>query len=193
LTGELVQKTKELIVQAECLIFQDYDKGVLTENGIQSVINLANEANVPTTVDPKKRNFLNYGGVTLFKPNLKEINDGLGLALKGNDFEGIASAAQGFLNTKCIQKVLITLSENGALLVTENGYQHVAAHERNIVDVSGAGDTVISVISSAVALGLSDANVLEYSNLAGGLVCEKIGVVPVDREELIEGIESLIG
>lgn len=182
---ELIQRFEQLVVSCQCVIFQDYDKGVLSKDVIEQCVSLANKNNIPTTVDPKKRNFGDYQGVTLFKPNLKEINEGLGDQLKGTDFDAIAARALEFIRSKHINKALITLSENGVMLVNTDGTVYLAkAHPRNIKDVSGAGDTVISVASAFLAMGATDREILEYSNLSGGLVCEKIGVVPVNKKAL---------
>lgn len=182
---ELIHRFGQLVCSCQCVIFQDYDKGVLSKSVIEQCVAIANKYDVPTTVDPKKRNFDFYEGVTLFKPNLKEINEGLGDELKGTEFDKIAARALEFIKSKNINKALITLSENGVMLITKEGSVYRAkAHPRHIKDVSGAGDTVISVASAFLAMSATDQEVLEYSNLSGGLVCEKIGVVPVNKKEL---------
>lgn len=181
---KMLEKLHLLSSNSKCIIFQDYNKGVLTEKVIKESIAFANHSNIPTTVDPKKKNFETYKGVTLFKPNLKEINEALGTTVKGNDVEGLVKIGQEFIAKNHIDNALITLSENGAVLISKNSFKHVTAHKRNIVDVSGAGDTVISVASAFLGLGADLESVLHYSNLAGGLVCEEIGVVPIDKTKL---------
>jgi rfaE bifunctional protein kinase chain/domain len=188
LETELLEKVTLLSKDAKCIIFQDYNKGILTERVIQKGIEIAQNQNITTTVDPKKKNFGAYKGVTLFKPNLKEINEALGTDIKGNEIEKLTSEAQKFISANNIQNMLITLSENGAILVGKDFSKHVNAHKRNIVDVSGAGDTVISVASIFLALGYNLDQVLEYSNLSGGLVCESIGVIPIDKERFFKEI-----
>lgn len=183
---ELLDKFEFLIPEADVVIFQDYNKGVLSSDVIKHCIKICEKNKVPTTVDPKKKNFSEYKNVTLFKPNLVEINEGLGLDLKGDNVQSIVEVARGWLVKQGIEKVLITLSEYGAVLVTQNNEEYVKAHERNIIDVSGAGDTVISVASAFLGMGSSDEKILQYSNLSGGLVCEKMGVVPVNKKSLIE-------
>lgn len=188
ISRELLSQVKAVfqgqIRDAKCVVFQDYDKGVLSEELIKFCVKLSKDNSVPTAVDPKKRNFNYYQGVTLFKPNLKEINEALGVDNKGNEFEKIVQDASRFIKGNNIENALITLSEYGAVLVNEKEQMHVAAHKRNIKDVSGAGDTVISVASAFLATGVDLNKVLEYSNLAGGLVCEEVGVVSIDKDKL---------
>ncbi len=191
LEKNLFAKTQILAKEAKCFIFQDYDKGVLSPNYIKQCITLAKEKNIVTTVDPKKRNFFSYNGVTLFKPNLKEINEAIGSSIKGTDIDGLFATAKKFGLENNIQSLLITLSENGAMLVSNKSYEYVQAHKRTIVDVSGAGDTVISVASAFLAIGLSMEKVLSYSNLSGGLVCESIGVVPIEKNSFLEACLQL--
>jgi D-glycero-beta-D-manno-heptose-7-phosphate kinase len=186
LEKQLFERTDLLSKNAKCFVFQDYDKGVLTPQFIASSIALAKSKNIVTTVDPKKRSFKAYKETTLFKPNLKEINEALGANIVGSNIEQIVVLGKEFIELQNIENALITLSENGAVLISKDGFKHVNAFKRNIIDVSGAGDTVISVASAFLALGLSIQKVLEYSNLSGGLVCEHIGVVPIDKTMLLE-------
>lgn len=193
LEDQLLNKLRDLIKDSGCVIFQDYNKGVLTKRIITESIDLCNELKVPSTVDPKKNNFSEYKGVTLFKPNLKEMNEGLGENLSGSDIPSVIKVAREWLLTQNIDKILITLSENGAVLVTATDAQHLKAHKRKILDVSGAGDTVISVASAFLGLGNNNADLLCYSNLSGGLVCEKMGVVPINKQELLNEVCRIKG
>lgn len=175
------------------VIFEDYDKGVITREIITSVITLAKEKKIPTLVDPKKRNFLDYHGATLFKPNFKELTEGLKIELKKNDAAGLFEAAQE-LHRKGIQYVLVTLSEHGVFISDGTDYKLIPAEIRDISDVSGAGDTVISVASLCMASGMNTVLTAQVANIAGGLVCEKVGVVPVDKKQLLdELVEKGIG
>lgn len=181
----MFRKAKELVNEADVVIFEDYDKGVLDKELIQYIVELANKKGVPTTVDPKKENFLNYENVTLFKPNLKEIKEGLKLEFGNDDEIAIAEASLTLRNKMAIEKVFITRSEYG-VYISSNQHQHfIPAHVRSISDVSGAGDTVISIASLCLALGLPDKFIAELSNLAGGLVCEHLGVVSIDKKQLL--------
>lgn len=195
----LLQVIKNLIAQkkADVIIFEDYDKGVISQSLIREVVSLAQSKHIPVTVDPKKRNFMNYQGVTLFKPNLKELKEGLKLDLKLDQPEEICQVLRDFQYRQNIDIVLATLSERGILISRKKGNHELEsfscpAHIRNISDVSGAGDTVISVASLCLALGLSDELIARLSNLAGGLVCEYVGVVPVPKEKLLSEAIRLI-
>ena len=134
----------------------------------------------------KKRNFLNYNGVTLFKPNFKEFTEGLKVDIKKDNFKSIHEIAKVFQTEKQIEYLLLTLSEQGVLISASDNYYHIPAHIRDIADVSGAGDTVISVASLCLAAKLNPSLLAAISNLAGGLVCEKIGVVAIEKERLLE-------
>lgn len=179
------------------IIFQDYDKGCITPRIIAEVTAMANARNIPTTVDPKHRNFLNFKDVTLFKPNLKELSEGLGVDAKNADIATLRSAAERLHETQRIDIVFITLSERGAFIADFRGGKAetvlVPAHLRKISDVSGAGDTVISVATLCLSMGLPIETLLNYSNLAGGIVCETVGVVPINRQRLFDEIKRVFG
>jgi len=172
------------------VIFQDYDKGVITPELISFTVALAKKQNIPVTVDPKKRNFLHYKNVTLFKPNLKEIAEGLNKAGNLNTLDEIHSAVEELQTILNADIVLNTLSDKGMLALWKKDGKtksfHTKAHLRHVADVSGAGDTVISVASLCLALAQNISETVELSNLAGGLVCEKVGVVPVNKQELFQ-------
>ena len=171
----------------DAVIFQDYDKGVLTSTLIRSIIATANELGIPTLADPKYRNFLEYEKVTLFKPNFKEFLIGLNQSLVKSDYKRIREITTLYLHEQLdIKMVMITLSELGVFFSSSEGYYHIPAEIRDVADVSGAGDTVISVAGLCLASGLDGESIATVSNLAGGLVCEKVGVVPVDRQELLD-------
>jgi len=158
---------------------------------IKEIVDYANKKNIPTLVDPKKRNFLEYKNVTLFKPNFKELSEGLKIDIKKGDFESINIATQKLQKELSLKYVLVTLSELGVFIRYNGSYKTIPAEIRNIADVSGAGDTIISIASLCLAAGLEAEYIAGISNLAGGLVCEKVGVVPVDKEQLLnETIEK---
>ena len=183
----LLSGASKLLEDTDLIIFEDYDKGAISPGLIETIVTKANRQKIPVAVDPKKRNFLAYKNVTLFKPNLRELSDGLKLDLKPNpDIEEISAAAIQLREKLHLQEVLITLSERGVFLCDKQGSSHlIPAHIRDIYDVSGAGDTVISVAALALLANVSGDVVAALANLAGGLVCEKVGVVPIDKEELI--------
>ena len=174
----------------DVIIFVDYDKGVITQNLFETINNLALQNGIPTAVDPKKRNFLNYKNVSLFKPNFKEFVDGTGIQLKKGDLESLKIAADQYKRKQIFKLIFITLSELGVFISNGVKEQHFPAVIRYIADVSGAGDTVISVASLAMVAGLKPKIMALMSNLAGGLVCEKLGVVPIDKEQLIKEMKT---
>jgi D-glycero-beta-D-manno-heptose-7-phosphate kinase len=177
--------------QIDCIIFQDYDKGSLTPKVIHAVTSIANEKNIPVLVDPKKRNFNHYTGITLFKPNFREFCEGLKIEVAKNNFAKIFEYACEFQQQQSIQYMLITLSDQGVFISSELEYYHIPAHVRDIADVSGAGDTVVSVAGLCLAAGLKPQVVAAIANLAGGMVCEKVGVVPIDKVQLKQEIENI--
>ncbi|NEM99725.1 bifunctional heptose 7-phosphate kinase/heptose 1-phosphate adenyltransferase [Pontibacter burrus] len=180
----LEERYLKLLDRADVVILEDYDKGVFSEENIRHFIQLANERNIPTVIDPKKKNFLSYIGCTLFKPNLKELKEGLKVDFADENlpaFEEAVTQLQTRLKTK---QVLVTLSERGVFIANGQERTYIEAHLRSISDVSGAGDTVISIAALCMALGTSVQFLAGLSNLGGGLVCEQVGVVPVDKQRL---------
>jgi len=173
----------------DVIVFVDYDKGVITKKVFDTINSFATRKGIPTAVDPKKRNFNNYNGVSLFKPNFKEFVEGTGIVLKKGDLESLRKAAENFKQKQKVKLIFITLSELGVFISNGLTEQYFPAVIRYIADVSGAGDTVISVASLAMAAGLPPKTMALMSNLAGGLVCEKVGVVPVDKEQLKKEME----
>ena len=183
----------ESIINTEkinAIIFQDYDKGVITEGVITKIIEIAKRKNIPVTVDPKKRNFTAYKNVDLFKPNLKELKEGLKIDFDNVDKDVLVEASLLLHYKQKIEKVFITLSERGVFMMDftkkEAEITMLPACLRKISDVSGAGDTVISLATLCLALGLDSQTIANVSNFAGGLVCESVGVVPIDKNKLFK-------
>lgn len=170
----------------DVVILEDYNKGVLTPRIIKEVIKAANEKSIPTAVDPKKDNFFEYKGVTLFKPNLKEFIEGLKLSSIPEAKKSWMRAIQQLRSLLNHKITFVTLSEDGVLIEKEGDLSFIPAHVRDIADVSGAGDTVISVAALCLALNTSETLLASLANLAGGLVCEQAGVVPISPELLLE-------
>lgn len=189
--ASILKSAEKLIKEVDVVIFEDYDKGVLDKKLIKSIVQLAQANNIPTAVDPKKKNFLSYENVTLFKPNLKEIKEGLKLDFDSDDEVAITEASRSLRNKMSVDKVFITRSEHGVYISSNSDQHFIPAHIRSISDVSGAGDTVVSTASLCLALGLPDKFIAELSNLAGGLVCEHLGVVSVDKQELLSEAKKL--
>ncbi|MCX6196355.1 MAG: PfkB family carbohydrate kinase [Flavobacteriia bacterium] len=175
------------------IIFEDYNKGVLTDSVIQNTIKIAKEKDIPTAVDPKKENFLSYKGVSLFKPNLKELKEGLNLNFDFNSNKELFEKGIEVLEEKLQNEIsFITLSEFGVFIKNQTEKYYVPAHMRSISDVSGAGDTVIAVATLCLISGASTKQIAEISNLAGGLVCEKSGVVSISKNDLLKEVSELL-
>jgi rfaE bifunctional protein kinase chain/domain len=180
----LLDQVKAWLPEVDVILFEDYDKGVLSAELIQEIIALASAQHIPTVVDPKKKNFFAYTGATLFKPNLNELRDGLGLDPAAIAPEAIAKTVADFKASQSFTGLFVTMSERGVYMDFATDQIQIPAHIRQIADVSGAGDTVISIAACALAAGGSAAQIAELANLGGGLVCESLGVVPIDVELL---------
>ena len=188
--NSVIDRVKKILdSKVDALIIEDYNKGLLTEKVIETVIDYANELGIIVTVDPKRDNFFAYKNVTLFKPNLTELKEGLNVVFDiesgKTDFEMAINKLEERLNNKIS---LITLSEHGVFIKKNDEMNYTPAHHRKISDVSGAGDTVISVATLCLTVGLEVKKIAEISNLAGGLVCELSGVVPINKDRLKEEV-----
>ncbi|NDK54543.1 bifunctional heptose 7-phosphate kinase/heptose 1-phosphate adenyltransferase [Pontibacter fetidus] len=181
----LEERYLKLLERADVIVLEDYDKGVFTEANIRRFIQLANERNIPTVIDPKKKNFLSYVGSTLFKPNLKELKEGLKVEFADENLHAFEEAVAELQKLLQVQQVLVTLSERGVFVADKQEKTYIDAHRRSISDVSGAGDTVISIAALCMALRTTIPFMAGLSNLGGGLVCEQVGVVPIDKQRLL--------
>ena len=172
----------------DAIIFEDYDKGLLNKDIIQRIVQLAQSKHIITTVDPKKKNFNHYQGATFFKPNLKELSEGLNIFDTKKALENIQALMQDYSTTHQIKYIMTTLSENGIAIYDSNKakFYQQPAFMRSINDVSGAGDTVISIATLCLIQQLPIEDIALLSNLGGGLVCEHIGVVPISAEMLYD-------
>ncbi len=196
---DLLEEEKEAILpellravaEADALILEDYNKGLLTPEIIRLLTDAANQSGIPVLVDPKFRNFTAYHHTAVFKPNLKELNEALGKRLGKDDLAGLESACRSFMAQQGHKGMLLTLSELGVLWVAaESESTHISAHQRAVADVSGAGDTVIALMALGLAGGLSGAQSAWIANLGGGLVCEEVGVAPIRPERLLAGFRG---
>ncbi|MGN6605125.1 MAG: bifunctional heptose 7-phosphate kinase/heptose 1-phosphate adenyltransferase [Ginsengibacter sp.] len=176
----------------DVVIFEDYNKGILTSNIIANTILFCNQNNVITAVDPKRKNFFCYQKSTLFKPNLAEVFTGLNL-LPETVTEELLSDIHGQLKEKLDHSIsLITLSEKGVFYQQNNAKKILPTHRRNIADVSGAGDTVIAVASLIYAATKDIDLAARVANIAGGIVCEEVGTVAIQKEKLLAECKKLI-
>ncbi len=183
---EFVEKVLSLMETGgiNAVIFQDYDKGVITPQVISRVNKVALRKDIPVMADPKFRNFKKYKDSTIFKPNLKEFVKGCKTDATKKDIEKLTATGERFRQEQNIRILMITLSDEGILVLEKDAQHYIPSVKRHITDVSGAGDTVISVAALCHACGLSAAQTGTIANLAGGLVCEKSGVVPIKKEQL---------
>lgn len=190
----LIQRFAEFIKKEKpaAVIFEDYNKGVLTVSVIEQMINICKQNNIVTTVDPKRKNFFCYKGVSIFKPNLKEVKEGLNVLLDDVNETSLKNIHQ-LLKERLDHSIsLITLSEKGVFYHDENTSHIIPTHVRNIADVSGAGDTVIAVASLAYAKTKDIALAAAMANIAGGLVCEEVGTVAINKDKLLAECRELL-
>jgi D-glycero-beta-D-manno-heptose-7-phosphate kinase len=191
---DLLKKIKEYIATADpdVIIFEDYNKGVLTEKIIQETIALCKQAGVITAVDPKRKNFFTFKQADIFKPNLKEVKEGLNLLtdeISQAQLQKIHAELQQLLHHTIS---FITLSEKGVFYQHNTDAKLISSHIRNVADVSGAGDTVIAVASMVYARTKNARLMAEVANIAGGLVCEEVGTVAISKEKLLHECELLL-
>jgi rfaE bifunctional protein kinase chain/domain len=182
---QFLKLIKELINNIDVIILQDYNKGVLTPKVITAVIEIANAKSIPTIVDPKKKNFNFYKGCTIFKPNLVEIKSGMNIDFNADNVSEIEKISAELRSLLSAKGVLLTLSARGICINSKEKFTLTPAFKRNIIDVSGAGDTVISVAALSLASNMDLTDISVLSSLAGGIVCEEVGVVPINKEKLL--------
>jgi D-glycero-beta-D-manno-heptose-7-phosphate kinase len=191
---KLVDKLRDYIASEDpdIIIFEDYDKGVLTEKVIKEIIGICRKAGVLTAVDPKRKNFFSYKEADLFKPNLKEVKEALNLLTEPVTLP-VLENIHGQLHKQLGHHIsFITLSEKGVFYKQDGKSALIPSHLRNIADVSGAGDTVIAVASLVYAATKNVHLMAEVANIAGGLVCEQVGTATVSREKLLNECELLL-
>ncbi len=194
LEDALLDKVKAYFTahKPDVLIFEDYNKGILTLRLINELIALCKQHGVVTTVDPKRKNFLSYKGVTIFKPNLKEVKEGLNLLTDAIDLSSLHEMHNALQQHLQHDISFITLSEKGVFYKQGDEARIIPTHIRDIADVSGAGDTVIAVASLVYAASKDMHLAAEMANIAGGLVCEEVGTAAINKEKLLQECEMLL-
>ena len=176
----------------QLVILEDYNKGVLTEKCIKEIIGICKQHNILTAVDPKRKNFFAYKGVDIFKPNLHEVKESLNI-LGNKVSQEILEDMHKHLKEKLHHAIsFITLSEKGVYYESENEKAIIPTHIRSIADVSGAGDTVIAVASVVFAASKNIRLMAEIANIAGGLVCEEVGTVAINKNKLLTECKHLL-
>ena len=191
---KLIDRVKQYINEQSpsAIIFEDYNKGILTEKVIRTIVDLCKVKSVITSVDPKRKHFFDYHGVDIFKPNLKEAREALNLLIEEVN-EDTLTLIHHKLKTELEHRIsFITLSEKGVFYEDGQVSRLVPSHIRNVADVSGAGDTVIAVATLVYALTGNTAMMAEIANLAGGLVCESVGTVAIDKSRLLRECQRLL-
>lgn len=190
----LLEKVKSFITNEKpaVIIFEDYNKGVLTEKVITEVIGYCREAGIITSVDPKRRNFFSYKHIDIFKPNLKEVKEGFNILVDDINEKQLRNIHAELHKLLDHDVSLITLSEKGVFYQQDGRATVIPSHLRNIADVSGAGDTVIAVASLVFAASRNVHVMAEIANIAGGLVCEEVGTVAINKEKLRHECEILL-
>ncbi len=192
--ADFLQTVKQIIdnQKVDAIVFEDYDKGVLSKSVIQTIVGWAKAQNIIVTVDPKRKNFSHYQGVTLFKPNLKELKEGLQDEDKTFSIETVQQLMRDFATEHQIDYLFTTLSEKGVAMYDrqEDSFFTEPAYLRKISDVSGAGDSVIATATLCLLAGLPIHKVAQVANLAGGIVCEYSGVTPVHQQQLMDEIRK---
>jgi D-glycero-beta-D-manno-heptose-7-phosphate kinase len=174
------------------VILEDYNKGLLTEKVIQEIISICKSNNIITAVDPKRKNFFAYKNVDIFKPNLSEIKEALNI-IADDISDAALKEMHNALQEKLQHKIsFITLSEKGVYYKSENEHAIIPTHIRSIADVSGAGDTVIAVACIVYAATKNVLLMAEMANIAGGLVCEEVGTVAIQKSKLLEECKQLL-
>lgn len=180
------------IEKPDVVIFEDYDKGALNENIIDKVMNHCKHVGCVTAVDPKYKNFHFYKSATIFKPNLKEVVEAYKLHYTKNPLEVLEESALRIQNELAPKVILITLSELGIFVQEGKQKKILPANKRNIADVSGAGDTVVATAALVYAITGSSLLAAQLSNLAGGMVCEYPGVVPIHLEDWLKEAQAFL-
>ena len=191
---ELIGRVTDYVINEKpaVIIFEDYNKGVLTQRVIAEIIAVCRQHKVITAVDPKRKNFFSYKGVTIFKPNLKEVKDGLNLLVDDPDITALINIHQSLKEQLDHEISFITLSEKGVFFQKGSQAAIIPSHFRRIADVSGAGDTVIAVAALLYANSSDVKLMAEIANIAGGLVCEEVGTAAINKEKLLRECKLLL-
>ena len=180
---KIMQVLENNIASIDGIIIEDYNKGVVTKELIRTIIELANKHSKIITIDPKFNHFFDYRNVTVFKPNKKETEEALGRKLKSE--EDVIAAGKSLLEKLHAENILLTRSEKGMSLFERNGaVTHIPTFARTVADVSGAGDTVIATLTTMLASGAAIGEAALLANIAGGIVCGEVGIIPIEPDVL---------
>ncbi len=185
LQQKLLQILESNISTIDAIIIEDYNKGVVGKEIISGAVKISKKYDKIITIDPKFNNFFEYKNVTVFKPNRKETEEALGIKL--SDDHALEDAGKQLLETLQAEHVIITRGEYGMAVFGRNGsFKNIQTTARSVLDVSGAGDTVISTLTMAMTSGADILEAALLANTAGGIVCGEVGIVPIDKNELYQ-------
>ncbi len=184
LAQELVAQVEMLLATVDVLVLSDYAKGILTPEVLAQVIPLAQQNGVPVLVDPKGRDYRRYDGATLLTPNRNEAMHASGIEDPPNP-AAVEQAGQALLRQTKVAAILVTQGEDGMTLFQhQQEPTHLAARARAVYDVTGAGDTVIATLATALGAGAGLLDAAQIANIAAGLVVEQIGTTPITQAQL---------
>ncbi|WP_022854408.1 bifunctional D-glycero-beta-D-manno-heptose-7-phosphate kinase/D-glycero-beta-D-manno-heptose 1-phosphate adenylyltransferase HldE [Thermodesulfatator atlanticus] len=186
---KIEQYILSIIDKVNCLVVSDYGKGVICPELSRFIIELAYEKDFPVVVDPKGKNWSKYKGATIVTPNLKELSDVLNVEVKNEDGE-IEKYGKEVRKKYNLKYLLVTRSEKGMSLIAEDKVYHISSEAKEVYDVSGAGDTVVATLATAMSAGFSILNAVKLANTAAGIVVSKIGTAPITLEELKEALRG---
>jgi D-beta-D-heptose 7-phosphate kinase / D-beta-D-heptose 1-phosphate adenosyltransferase len=184
----LLKSVSTALPNADAVVLSDYAKGALTESVCHSIIDKANKLGVPVLVDPKQRNFSRYRGATTICPNLRELSVVTGEPVA--DIDRLLAAGQAQLGLLGMEFMVVTMGAKGIAVLRKDSRLHAPAAVRQVYDVSGAGDTVIAVLALAMACDVEIETAVQLANLAAGIVVNKVGTVPIQREELLGALSQ---
>jgi rfaE bifunctional protein kinase chain/domain len=191
--NKILETLKNNSGKIDIIILQDYNKGVLTKSLITKIIEFANNNKIKILVDPKFYNFFEYKNVFLFKPNRKELEEAFGR--KAKDMKEIEKLAEELIDKMNCTYLVLTLGDKGVMLFEkENGktkFEKIETVAREVADVSGAGDTVISTIAVCLAGGASASEAVKFANYAAGIVVEEVGIVPITKDKLLNHLNEI--
>jgi ADP-heptose synthase, bifunctional sugar kinase/adenylyltransferase len=182
--SKILKKIKNSIIPIDGIIIQDYDKGLINDNLVSKISSYASENNILIYVDPKKNIFPSYFNVRLFKPNLIEFNNFVG------EYKNFEDSANKMILENNYQILLVTKGSGGMSLFFKSEHIKIPVNIRQVHDVSGAGDTVVSTFALCDLINLEPVFSAYISNIAAGKVCEKVGVVPITRKLLLNNIDE---
>ena len=187
LETQLINDFNEVIktVKFHAIIIQDYNKGVLTKKFIKHILLLSTKMSIPVSVDPKEYNFFEYQQIDLFKPNIKELSEALQMKIDPKSITSLRKAAEELKRKNRFDNLLLTLGAHGIFVYTKEGTSYIVpARAIKTADVSGAGDTVISIATLAYVKDYNFKKIAQLSNTAAGKVCRKVGIAPITLKEL---------